>query len=214
MNYDFSTHTIGDTWLGVNNITVRSSGTPIDLTDCNITIQIRSILHVASPVFYQFSSEEGTILVKSQTQGILSIPPQIVDIPPGDYQHDLNIEFPTGIKKTYLRGCWKILPNMQHMGDCDVVVDDNMGNISVIVDDSSVNLNAYYQLLNNINSYILPLTAKWQETADEMDNYVQPLTAKWIETAQEMDTLQVAPTGHWQDVYEYIDRGVVDAGFF
>ena len=205
MNYDFSIHTSGDTWLGVNSITIKSSGVPVDLTDCIVIIKVKSILHLASPVFYQFSSEEGTILVISPTQGILSIPPQIVDIPPGEYRYDLNVEFPTGIKKTYLKGDWEISP---------FAVDDTIRNDSIDFDDNSVNLNAYYQLLNNINSYILPLTAKWQETADEMDNYVQPLTAKWIETAQEMDTLQVAPTGHWQDVYEYIDRGVVDAGFF
>ena len=104
-----------------------------------------------------------------------------------------------------MKGDWEISP---------FAVDDTIRNDSIDFDDNSVNLNAYYQLLNNINSYILPLTAKWVETAQEMDTYIQPLTAKWVETAQEMDTLQIAPTGHWQDVYEYIDRGVVDAGFF
>lgn len=102
----------------------------------------------------------------------------------------------------------------------DIIIDDTILNTQVFIDDSTPNLNAFYTLINKFSSsieslnYIESLTAKWIETADEMDTYVQPLTSKWIETAIEMDTLQEAPTGNWQGVYEYIEKGVIDAGFF
>ena len=106
------------------------------------------------------------------------------------------------------------------MSDCTITIDDEILNTEVIIDDSTANLNAFYLLLNNINTIsnnytnLVSLTSKFIETAEEMDNFVQPLTAKWIETATEMDTLQEAPTGHWQGVYEYIQNGVIDAGYF
>jgi hypothetical protein len=99
----------------------------------------------------------------------------------------------------------------------EVVINDTISNTQIIIDDVNPNLNAIYTVLSSFqNSYtnLLLLTSKWQETAEEMDNYIQPLTAKAVETAYEMDTLQIAATGNWQGVYEYIDRGVVDAGFF
>ena len=99
----------------------------------------------------------------------------------------------------------------------EVVINDTISNTQIIIDGVSPNLNPIYSLLSSFqNSYtnLLLLTSKWQETAEEMDNYIQPLTGKVIETIYEMDTLQVATTGNWQETYEYINRGVVHAGFF
>ena len=98
--------------------------------------------------------------------------------------------------------------------DSNISINDTVETVQVLIDDTSPNLNEFYNFINNFSTGLTTLTAKWQETADEMDNYVQPLTAKWIETSVEMDTLQEAPTGNWQDVYEYIETGVIDAGYF
>ena len=95
------------------------------------------------------------------------------------------------------------------MSDCTIVINEEYNPITVVIDEGPT-----IPVLSEFLSVFTALTAKWQETAEEMDTIIQPLTAKWQETAEEMDTLQIAPTGHWQGVYEYIDRGVVDAGYF
>lgn len=110
MNYDFPSHISGDTWTGITSITVKTSGIPVDLTNSKIKVQVRPEHDIASPVFCEFLSEKGDIVVLSPSvSGKLSIIPRIIEIPPGTYQYDLSIEFPTGIKKTYLRGNWEIL---------------------------------------------------------------------------------------------------------
>lgn len=106
----------------------------------------------------------------------------------------------------------------------EVIIQQTPQQITVVVDSINPNITPLSQLLNNLsNSYqnfsqttnvFNSYSGKFIETADEMDNYIQPLTGKWIETAGEMDTLQIAPTANWQGVYEYIEAGVVDAGFF
>jgi hypothetical protein len=77
------------------------------------------------------------------------------------------------------------------------------------------NSSSYLNLSQEIQLTVLQnLSSKWIETADEMDTIIQPLTSKLIETGIEMDTLQISNTGNWQDVYEYVEKGVVDGGFF
>lgn len=106
----------------------------------------------------------------------------------------------------------------------EVVIQQTPQQITVVVDSTNPNITPLSQLLNNLaNSYqyfsqsttvINSYSGKFIETAEEMDQYIQPLTGKWIETGSEMDTLQIGPTANWQGVYEYIEAGVVDAGFF
>jgi len=85
----------------------------------------------------------------------------------------------------------------------------NVSNNVISNSSSYLNLNQELQLMVLQN-----LSSKWIETADEMDTIIQPLTSKLIETGIEMDTLQISNTGNWQDVYEYVEKGVVDGGFF
>ena len=110
MNYDFPCHITGDTWSGITSITIKTAGTPVDLTDCKVLVQIKSESDIASPIFCEFSSEKGDIsILPPYSSGNLSILPKIVDIPAGMYQYELKIEFPSGIKRTYLRGTWQIV---------------------------------------------------------------------------------------------------------
>ena len=113
MNYDLPSHISGDTWNGITCITVKTSGTPVDLTNSKIKVQVRPEYDIASPVFCEFLSETGDIVILTPSiSGKLSIIPKIVEIPPGIYQYDLSIEFPTGIKRTYLKGNWEIISNV------------------------------------------------------------------------------------------------------
>ena len=112
MIYNFPKHISGDTWDGINTITLKSRGLSIDLSNCIINIQVRSYTNLASPVVFEFSTLDNSILIISPIDGIINIPSQIIDIPVGNYKYDLQIIFPSGIKKTYLTGNWEILPSI------------------------------------------------------------------------------------------------------
>jgi hypothetical protein len=112
MTYDFPEHISGDTWSGINAITIQSAGSAVNLSSCDIFIRVRSFHNVASPIVYEFSTLYSTINIISATEGKISIPPQTIDIPAGTYNYDLKIKFPSGNKKTYLAGKWEILPSI------------------------------------------------------------------------------------------------------
>jgi len=112
MTYNFPNHISGDTFKGISAISLLENGSPIDLTDCSIYIQFRSVFNLASPVVFEFSSDEGTIGVVFPTSGVISIPQQKIDVPAGEYDYDLLVMFPNGYAKTYLKGKFKILPKI------------------------------------------------------------------------------------------------------
>jgi hypothetical protein len=112
MIYNFPKHISGDTWNGINSITILSEGSAVNLQNCDVNIQVRSMYNLASPVVYEFSTSKNTILITSGIGGIINIPPQIINIPIGLYKYDLKIFFNTGVKKTYLTGEWEILPSI------------------------------------------------------------------------------------------------------
>lgn len=111
MNYDFPTHISGDTWRGVSTITIIEKGSALNLTDCDVFMQFRTRFNLASPVYLELSTYNEKIEIVSYSGGVVKIPPQIIDIPSGDYVYDLQINFPTGKSKTYLKGSFKILPD-------------------------------------------------------------------------------------------------------
>ena len=112
MKFDISPHISGDTWKGINSITILSLGIPLNLTDCTVRMQLRPAANLASPIYLEFSTDDETILIVSEQNGIINIPSRIIDIPVGKYNFDLQIEFPTGIVRTYLTGIWEITNNI------------------------------------------------------------------------------------------------------
>jgi hypothetical protein len=109
MDYNIPDHISGDTWDGIASITVESGGIPISLVGCSIKMQVRTSYSLASPVYIEFSTVDGTIIIPIPLQGIVSIPPRLVNIPVGDYKYDFQITYPNGFVKTYMKGNWKIL---------------------------------------------------------------------------------------------------------
>ena len=96
--------------------------------------------------------------------------------------------------------------------DCDhcchseVIIQQTPHQITVVVDSISPNITPLSQLLNNLaNSY---------QSFSESTTIVNSFSGFLIETGGEMDTLQIGPTANWQGVYEYVEAGIVDAGFF
>jgi hypothetical protein len=110
MYYDIPSHISGDTWTGIETITLKENGDAVDLTNCNIYIQFRFNYNVASPVMYECSTEDETIVISDATCGILSIPEQMINIPVGKYSYDLVVNNTVNNTfKTYLNGTWEIL---------------------------------------------------------------------------------------------------------
>lgn len=112
MTYNFPKHIAGDTWDGISSITILSQGSAINLNNCEVSIQVRSWQNLASPVFFEFSNLNNSILIIQPNNGTINIPPQIVDIPTGLYKYDLKVKFPIGNIKTYLKGDWEIIPSI------------------------------------------------------------------------------------------------------
>jgi hypothetical protein len=104
--YNIPAHRRGDTWDGINNITLAINNEPIDLTDAVITMELRE--EVDSPVVLTFSTVNDTILITDAVNGAFSIPEIIVDIPFGKYIYDIQVVLASGKTKTYIGGTWEI----------------------------------------------------------------------------------------------------------
>jgi methyl-accepting chemotaxis protein len=172
MRFDFPTHRSGDTWRGVNSITILDGQTPINLTGCKIYIQFRSIYNYASPVVLTLSTEDNTIKISNVLTGIITIPEQIIDIPVGRYRYDLQIDFPNGSSMTYMEGEFEIKPG-----------------ITTPTFDSSINTRFNALRINSLISLISSNSAIWGYQGTDIKN----LTGVW----QDVSTLVQRSSSSW-----------------
>lgn len=112
MIYDFPDQHTGSTWNGVSSIRITSAGIPLDLTNSEISIKVRSSFNLASPVVLEFSNKDNTIVILNAAQGTIKIPAQNINIPEGKYKYSLKVFTPPNNHKTYLTGIWDILPSV------------------------------------------------------------------------------------------------------
>lgn len=112
MIYDFPDQYTCSTWNGVSSISITSGGTPLDLTNREIVVKVRSAFNLASPTILEFNNKDGTLIILNASQGIIKIPPQNINIPEGKYRYSLKISTPPNEHKTYLTGVWNILPSV------------------------------------------------------------------------------------------------------
>lgn len=112
MIYNFPDHICGDTWKGVSSINIMEDSLSVNLLDCDVLIQFRSNKNLASPVFLELSTYSDTIKILNSDDGIISIPEQLINIPVGEYDYDLQINFPSGKTKSFLSGKINILPEI------------------------------------------------------------------------------------------------------
>lgn len=112
MIYDFPDQYTGSTWNGVSSINITSSGIPLNLTNCEVSIKVRSFFNLASPVVLEFNNKDGTVVILNASQGTIKIPPQNINIPEGKYKYSLKVFTPPNNYKTYLTGIWNILPSV------------------------------------------------------------------------------------------------------
>jgi len=108
MTYDIPPHRRGDTWDGINSISININGVPIVLSGAEVKMEFRQSLD--SPVAITFSSTDGTIEILNANT--VRIPPRKIEVPFSTYYYDLQVTYPTGVVKTYMAGSWKIGPDI------------------------------------------------------------------------------------------------------
>jgi methyl-accepting chemotaxis protein len=191
MRFDFPKHRSGDTWRGVNSITITDdNNSVVDLTNCKLYIQFRSIYNLASPVVLLLSTENNTITLTNPISGIISIPQQIVNIPVGRYRYDLQVDFPDGVSNTYLYGEWEIIPGIT-TPSFDSTVNSRFNAIKINSLISLVSSNS--AMWGYMGTDIKNLTAYWQNAS----TFVHNNSAKW-----ELESLVKELSAYFQDSYK------------
>jgi hypothetical protein len=173
MRFDFPKHRSGDTWRGITSITLTDENdSVVDLNDCKLYIQFRSIYNLASPVVLLLSTENNTITLTNPTSGIISIPQQIINVPVGRYRYDLQVDFPDGTSNTYMYGEWEIIPGIT-TPSFDSTVNSRFNAIKIntlvsLLCANSGNWNSVYNTVYNISSV-------WEDVS----NFVQTNSSNW-----------------------------------
>ena len=198
MRFDFPTHRSGDTWRGISSITILDDTLPIDLTNCKIYIQFRSIYNLASPVALLLSTNDNTVFITFPTLGIISIPSQVINLPVGRYRYDLQIDFPDNSSKTFLEGEWEVIPGITTPSfDSTVNSRFNSLKINSLISLVSANSAMWGYMANDIKA----LTGIWQNASTVVQNnsanwsistLIKNLSAYWN---TEVESL----TGKWEN---------------
>lgn len=104
--FNIPRHRRGDTWMGFNKIAITVDSIPINLSGCDIKIEFRE--DYDAPVALSLSTTTSTILIQPGLSSI-TVPPLIVDIPPGTYKYDLQVTNNLlNTINTYMEGYWEI----------------------------------------------------------------------------------------------------------
>jgi hypothetical protein len=111
ITFDINSHISGNTWDGIPSISFLRNSIPLSLSGAYIHMQVRQ--SIDSPVVLDLDNINGGIMINTPAlSGIVTIPPQIVDIPVGNYIYDLKLILSSGETKTYMGGKWTILPKV------------------------------------------------------------------------------------------------------
>jgi len=108
MTYNIPPHRRGDTWDGINSISISVNGVPINLSGAAVRMDFRQSLD--SPIVMTFSSETGTIDILNVNT--IRLPSRKIEVPFGKYFYDLQVTYLDGSVKTYMEGSWEITPDI------------------------------------------------------------------------------------------------------
>lgn len=108
--YNIPKHRRGDTWKGINAIGITINGTPINLSDAQIDMELRE--DYDAPVALKFSTTTSTISVLPSLTAF-RILPSTIDIPPATYLYDIQVTTNASSQSlssvdTYMEGNWPI----------------------------------------------------------------------------------------------------------
>lgn len=100
MEYTIPNHISGDTFFGVSFAIANQNGA-IDLTGAIITLTTNRGVSL--------STTTGELVITNAAGGIFEIKEQIISFPKANYDYTISIAFPSGRKRTYIRGNWQII---------------------------------------------------------------------------------------------------------
>ena len=104
----------GDTFNGVTfTIKEGANKTPIDLTGVSILSQFRAN-EVTGAIQQSFSIGSGITLTDA-TGGVFSIDPFTLDWNTGTFFYDIQITFPNGDVRTYVKGSLNVLQDVTNV---------------------------------------------------------------------------------------------------
>jgi hypothetical protein len=115
--YDLQQFTSGNTWQGIDSISITRNGLPLDLTNAYAEMNVK--FHLDSPLILQFntnvtvpflSAGYGKMTILNPTSaGNLRVPPQIVNLPPANYIYSIKVTLSSGEVDTFVTGNWPII---------------------------------------------------------------------------------------------------------
>lgn len=108
--YEMSPLVLGDTWAGINSISINPSGSYFDNNAVSAKMQFRKEKSRGGNPLDEISTENSGILLNNPTGWSFSFPPNNLNLIVGDIYWDLEVIDSSGYKKTYLEG---ILPVLQ-----------------------------------------------------------------------------------------------------
>lgn len=111
MEYDFPEHRRGDTFVGIR-FTLEVNGAPLDLTGATITMDLRKQGKTVRSLRISTKESIGGITIITPEEGIFEIDPQIIDVPAGVYDYDIEFELANEDVKTYIYGIWPIIQDV------------------------------------------------------------------------------------------------------
>jgi hypothetical protein len=108
----------GDTFAGLKfSLQSYAEGattpTPIDLTGSQIKMQVRR-LPDDTEVVLEFSTNDASIVIEGIANNVIYVKPKLVpsSAPTTRCHYDVQINFPNGEVKTYIRGNFEILKDV------------------------------------------------------------------------------------------------------
>ena len=112
----------------------------------------------------------------------------------------------------------------------NISINETAPSTTVVIDDRSPNILLYLNFLtqlsgnivntiNNITSdttdlrtLVKQFSGDWNETTGEV-NLIQTLTGSWVATEQETNIFQ-GLSADWEKAADFVNDGIVDAGYF
>jgi len=107
ITFDLYPYVSGDTWKGIPSITITRNGSALNLTGAKAEMHVK--FQIDAPTVATFSTLSGSLVILDPpTNGVLQVPPQIVNIPPANYIYSIKITLNNGEVDTFISGHWSV----------------------------------------------------------------------------------------------------------
>lgn len=101
----------GDTYNGVR-FELLDQGEVVNLTGAVISLELKEDKNESTISVLTLSTVVGGLSIPSPLLGVFQIDQQIIDIDAKTYYYDIEITFPDGTVKTYVKGKWTVVQDI------------------------------------------------------------------------------------------------------